>query len=156
MQGLWRWVDEDSTGMLSVGEFVRLMRRGWAGYTERLMRLPKQSPFLRPTWNPCLSRDMDSRTGETMSLEEKRRYVMSVAAGSAHDSARKLALHAKEQVQAARKNERTALSGLSSIQKAHPLAAADTMFSQILACSPPGTARTRSPRESPRESTAAL
>jgi Ca2+-binding EF-hand superfamily protein len=28
LQGMWRWIDHDVNGVISVGEFVRLMKRG--------------------------------------------------------------------------------------------------------------------------------
>lgn len=153
LQAMWRWIDEDASGQVSVGEFVRLMRKGWAGYLSATASLPRSSMLLKPSWNPCLSpkgggSSLREQTGEMMSLEEKRRYVIDTAVGSARDSARSLTKHAKRLEDERRdvSSSQTRARGPRATHRTRGLASARTLSALTAAARPTASSRTSSRR----------
>ena len=53
LRAVWRWIDEDASGMIRSGEFNRLMRKGWDGFKEECVRRERRGVPGSSSWVPA-------------------------------------------------------------------------------------------------------
>ena len=80
LQSMWRWIDDDESGMIGSGEFTRLMRRGWGAFVEERKRLERNGDR-PPGWTPvAAAMPLESTWGQLHEPEGRYLRVARVVA----------------------------------------------------------------------------
>lgn len=95
---MWRWIDDDASGSISSGEFLRLMRKGWDGYLEekRKMEAQKSLDLLRrPNWVSTATVKGSAWPEVTTTVKERRKHALDAASKEIEGRAQRYRASAK-------------------------------------------------------------
>ena len=81
---VWKWVDQDVSGTIKSGEFLRFVKRGWDAFVAEQQRLANVRPIdlmRRPNWVDVSQVPFDRPVWkeQTMTLQQRRKFYLDSA-----------------------------------------------------------------------------